>query len=125
MIYLTLEDLLRIAHRVLPVVEIKDTGLLESALGRPQASAFGADAYPDLLTKAAALTHSVTKNHALIDGNKPLGLASLIAFLGLNGPRLTMTNDEAFDFIIAIADGRLDSVTDMAKILKQGTEPRP
>lgn len=124
MIYLGLEDLLRLARRVLPVVQIKDSGLLESALGRPQASVFGADAYPGLLTKAAAVTHSVTKNHALIDGNKRLGLASLIAFLGVNGQRLTMTNGEAYDFVIAIAEGRLDSVIEMAEILERSTAPR-
>ncbi len=124
MIYLDLDDLLHIADRVLPVVEIKDSGLLESALGRPQASAFGADAYPDLHIKAAALVHSVTKNHALIDGNKRLGLAALIAFLGINGQRLTMTNDEAYDFIMAIAAGRRESVIELAEILRAGTESR-
>ena len=124
MIYLNLDDLMRIAHRVLPVVEVQDVGLLESALGRPQASGFGGDAYPDLNTKAAALVHSVTKNHALVDGNKRLGLAALIAFLGINGTRLSMTNDEAYDFIIAIAEGQLESVSQMAEVLRARTVAR-
>ncbi len=121
MIYLDLNDVMRIARRVLPSVEAQDAGLLESALGRPQASPFGADAYPDLHTKTAALVHSMTKNHALVDGNKRLGLATLVAFLGINGSRLAMTNDEAYDFIIAIAEGRLERVTDIAEILRAGT----
>lgn len=125
MIYLDLYALLHIADRVLPTVVIKDTGLLESALARPQASAFGADAYPDLHTKAAALVHSLTRNHALLDGNKRLALAGLIAFYGLNGRRLTMTNDEAYDFIIALVVGELNEVLDIAALLEGSTEPRP
>ncbi len=125
MIYLDLDALLHVAERVLPAVLIKDTGLLESALARPQASAFGADAYPDLHTKAAALVHSLAKNHALVDGNKRLALAGLIAFFGVNGLRLTMTNDEAYDFIISLVVGELDEVVDIAAILEGATEPRP
>ncbi|MGB3828118.1 MAG: Fic family protein [Ornithinimicrobium sp.] len=125
MIYLDLDDLLHVADRVLPTVQIKDSGLLESALARPQASAFGADAYPDLHTKAAALVHSLAKNRALIDGNKRLALAGLIAFDGLNGLRLTMTNDQAYDFIVSLAVGELDEVPAIAAILATTTEPRP
>lgn len=124
MIYLDLDDLLHIAERVLPTVVISDAGLLESALARPQASAFGADAYPDLHTKAAALVHSVAKNHALVDGNKPLALSALLAFYGVNGRRLTMTTDEAYDFIIALVVGELEAVPQIADILKKATEPR-
>ncbi|CAN5373348.1 type II toxin-antitoxin system death-on-curing family toxin [soil metagenome] len=125
MIYLDLDALLHVADRVLPTVLVKDTGLLESALARPQASAFGADAYPDLHTKAAALVHSLAKNHALVDGNKRLALAGLIAFYGVNGLRITMTNDQAYDFIISLVVGELDEVLDIAALLEGATEPRP
>ena len=92
MIYLDLEDLLRIAARVVgDEVQVRDAGLLESAAHRPRTTVFGADAYPDVHDKAAALLHSVVSNHALVDGNKRLGLAAVIAFLGLNGWRLTLT----------------------------------
>lgn len=86
MIYLTLPELLHVAVRALgnePAV--RDYGLLESALARPQAAAFGQDAYPDLDAKAAALLHSLARNHALTDGNKRLSLATTIAFYGVNG----------------------------------------
>lgn len=123
MIYLDLEDLLYIADRVLPVVQVRDAGLLEAAVTRPRASAFGAEAYPSLNLKAAALVHSVAANHALVDGNKRLALASLLAFLGLNGRRLEMTNNEAYDFIVAIASGALKDLENIAKVLDEATRP--
>lgn len=123
MIYLTLGDLLHVAERTLGPVEVRDLGLIESAAARPAATAFGEDAYPDLLSKAAALTHSLARNHALVDGNKRLALAGLITFLGVNGTRLTLANDEAHDFIIAIAAGDLDDVPAIAAVLAGATEP--
>ena len=98
---------------------------LESALARPQATAFGSDAYPGQDAKAAALLHSLARNHALIDGNKRLALAATIAFYGVNGRRLTVTNDEAYELIMDVAAGKLDSVDDIAPILATATEPRP
>ena len=84
---------------------------------------FGQDAYPDLDAKAAALLHSVARSHALIDGNKRLALAAIIAFHGLNGRRLTMTNDAAYDLVIGIAAGDLDSVDEIAVLLRGATRP--
>ena len=125
MIYLTLPELLHIAGRVLgPDYAVRDYGLLDAALARPQATAFGKDAYPTLDAKAAALLHSLARNHALIDGNKRLALAALIAFYGLNGRRLTLTNDAAYDLVMSVASGRLDTVDDIAAILQSATQPR-
>jgi death-on-curing protein len=124
-IYLTLPELLHIAERVLGSdPPVRDVGLLESAVARPQATAFGADAYPDLDGKAAALLHSLARNHALVDGNKRLALAALIAFYGVNGHRLTLTNDDAYDLVIDVATGHLDSVAEIAGRLRSATEPR-
>jgi death-on-curing protein len=123
-ILLELEELLQIAERVLPAVEVRDAGLLEAAAARPAASAFGEAAYPTLHEKAAALLHSLVRNHALVDGNKRLGLASVIAFYGVNGLRLTFTNDEAYDLIMGVAEGELDEVSFIAQRLEAGTEPR-
>ena len=106
MIYLTLPELLHIAVRALGgEPEVRDYGLLESALARPRATVFGSDAYPGLDAKAAALLHSLARNHALIDGNKRLALAATIAFYGVNGRRLTLTNDEAYELIMSVAEG--------------------
>lgn len=124
MIYLTLPELLHVAERVLGgEPPVRDIGLLEAAVARPRATAFGADAYPDLDAKAAALLHSAARNHALVDGNKRLALAAVIAFYGLNGRRLTLTNDAAYDLIIKVASGELDSVDEIATILATATQP--
>ena len=123
MIYLTLPELLHVAQRTLGgEPHARDIGLLESALARPQATVFGRDAYPDLDAKAAALLHSLTRNHALVDGNKRLGLAGIIAFYGVNGRRLTLTNDEAYDLVMAVAEGTLDAVEQIAARLADATE---
>lgn len=125
MIYLRYEELIYIAERAIgPDVVVRDHGLLESALARPQASVFGRDAYPTLMLKAAALTHSLVRNHGLVDGNKRLGLSGLIAFLGLNGIRLTWTNDEAYEFIVEIASGGLDEVSEIAERIERGSTRR-
>jgi len=124
-IYLTADELMHIARRVLgSEPKVRDYGLLEAAAARPRASAFGADAYANLDSKAAALPHSLARNHALIDGNKRLALAAVIAFYGVNGRRLTLANDEAYHLVIDVATGRLDLVDDIAARLRTATEPR-
>lgn len=125
MIFLDVDDLLYIAERATDgSVETRDVGLLESAAARPRASAFGADAYPTLHEKAAALLHLIVRNHALVDGNKRLGLAAVIAFYGVNGRRPTMTNDEAYEFVMAVAAGQIDDVGDIARRLESASEDR-
>ena len=120
MIFLDVEDLLYIAERATGApVEVRDAGLLESAASRPRTTVFGADAYPTVHQKAAALLHSLVRNHALVDGNKRLGLGALIAFYGLNGHRLTMTNDEAYEFVMAVAAGELDDVASSTATLQR------
>lgn len=107
--FVSLEDLVVIATRIggSPHV-VRDLGLLESAAARPRTSVFGTDAYPDLRTKAAALLESIVRNHALVDGNKRLGWLGLVVFLDLNGHRLDVDDDEAYDLVIGVAEGRLD-----------------
>jgi death on curing protein len=124
-IFLDLDSLLHVAKRTLGTEpEVRDYGLLESALARPQTSAFGEDAYSGIHEKAAALLHSLARNHALVDGNKRLALAATIAFYGMNGMRLTLTNDEAYDLVIDVATGRLDDVPAIASVPARGTEAR-
>ena len=118
MIHLNLDDLLHIAARTLGEVQVRDAGLLESAAARPWSTAFGEDVYPSIHGKAAALLHSVARNHALVDGNKRLALAATIAFYGLNGFRLTLSNDEAYDLVIAVSSGELDDVESIASWLE-------
>jgi death-on-curing protein len=123
-IYLDLEDLLHVARRILPTLEVRDVGLLESATARPQSSAFGEDAYPSIHSKAAALLHSIARNHALVDGNKRLSLAAVLAFYGLNGVRMTLTNHEAYERVVDVAAGSVRDVEVIAERLEGKTEPR-
>ena len=123
MIYLTLAELLHVAERTLGEVLVRDYGLLESALARPQTSVFGNDAYPTIEQKAAALLHSLARNHALVDGNKRLALAGTVAFLGVNGRRLTLDNDEAYDLVISVATGEVDDVSVIAGSLTTESVP--
>lgn len=119
MIYLTLDDLMYIAERVLDdPPHIRDHGLLAGAAARPSAAFAGEEAYSDLVSKAAALTHSLVGNHALVDGSKRLGLAGLIAFLGMNGARLTATDNEAYELIMALAEGKCPEAADFAVHLR-------
>ena len=125
MIYLTLDEVLAVAARVIDgEVLLRDAGLLEAAVARPRTSVFGEDAYPDLHSKSAALLLSICKNHALIDGNKRLALAAAIVMLGVNGWKLTLSNDEAYDLIIAVATGELCEVSDVAERLRSGSTTR-
>ena len=124
--YLDLEDLLQVAERTLGgAPEIRDVGLIESALARPQASAFGEDAYLSIFEKAAALLHSLCRNHPFVDGNKRVALMGTVTFLARNELRLTCTNDEAYDLVIAIATGALDDVDEIAARLRLYSAPRP
>jgi death-on-curing protein len=124
-IYLTLDEVLAVAARVIDgEVLLRDAGLLEAAVARPRTSVFGEDAYPDLHSKSAALLLSICKNHALIDGNKRLALAAAIVMLGVNGWKLTLSNDEAYDLIIAVATGELCEVSDVAERLRSGSTTR-
>lgn len=125
MIYLDLDDLLHVAARTLGEVQVRDAGLLESALARPRSTAFGEEVYPSIHAKAAALLHSLARNHALVDGNKRLALAGTIAFYGLNGVRLTFSNEEAYGLVMAIAAGDIDEVEPITARLSAYTEPWP
>jgi len=118
-IYLSVDELLRVAERVVPGgVTVRDVGLLEAAAVRPQTTVGAVDAYLDLISKAAALLHSLARNRALLDGNKRLALAGVIVFLGVNGVRLAATNNDAHDLVMSVATGDLDDVASIADRLR-------
>lgn len=102
--YLTLEDVLALIED-LGVGPIRDVGLLDSAVHRPQSSVFGDDAYPSLDDKAAVLLESLVRNHALVDGNKRIGWLAIVVFYGLNEVTLEAPDDDAYDLVIAVASG--------------------
>lgn len=105
--HLDVEDLLRLT-RLLEAGPVADVGLLEAARARPRASVLGEEAYPTLGLKAAALLHSVVRNHALVDGNKRLAWLAAVVLLDLNGHTADLDDDTAFELVMAAAEGRLD-----------------
>lgn len=119
--YLSLEDLLEIAAAIIPSVQVRDLGLLASAAARPRTSVFGDDAYPSLTEKAAAICHSVVRNHALVDGNKRLAWSATRVFLLINGHDIAYDIDDAEELILGAARGELDApaiATDLAAHLR-------
>lgn len=106
--YLDVEDIVEIASGILGDVPLRDVGLLASAAARPRASVFGSDAYARFADKAAALLHSLARNHPLVDGNKRLAWAATRTFYLLDGRDLTYTVDDAEALVQDVAAGRLD-----------------
>ncbi len=116
--YLDLDDLLVIARAAIGAdVAVRDYGLLESALARPRASVFGQDAYPELHLKAAALLHSLARNHALIDGNKRLAWTACRTFLAINEHWISAPEDDRFNLVIGVATGAITELDDIAEQL--------
>ncbi|WBB79029.1 Fic family protein [Micromonospora sp. WMMD882] len=120
--YPTLADVARLADKL--GLRIRDAGLIESALARPQTSVFGQAAYPDTWTKAAALLHSLVGNHPFLDGNKRMGWIVAVAFLRRNAA-LTASQladadqDAAYDLVIAVAEGQVTEVDRIADLLRK------
>ena len=118
-VYLDLDDLLLVAARAVEgTVVVRDYGLLESAVARPRTTVLGAEAYPDIHTKAAALLHSLCRNHSLVDGNKRLTWTACQVFLGLNGEWAEASEDDRFDLMIDVASGAIDTVDRIAEKLR-------
>jgi death-on-curing protein len=87
---------------------VRDLGLLDSALVRAQTRLYGQDAYPTLQLKAAAMVHSVINNHPMVDGNKRSAWVILNFFLVLNNRQLRSSQDKAYEFIMSIAEKRIE-----------------
>jgi death on curing protein len=122
--HLTVEQALRIARAAIGgPVEVRDIGLLESAVHRPRASVLGRDAYPDLISKAAALLHSLARNHPLVDGNKRLAWLATYVFCAKNGLVLDPDEDAAYELVVAVAAGELDDVAEIAEVLQSFVQP--
>ena len=85
---------------------VRDEGLLESALARPQNQAAYGD--PSLPEMAAAYAFGIARNHAFVDGNKRTALMAAYAFLRMNGMRLTAPEVEAVAVIRDLAAGEID-----------------
>ena len=101
---------------------LRDEGLLESAIYRPQASFGGQDLYPDLFSKTAALGHSFISNHPFVDGNKRVGFEAMRLMLRLNGYDIHASLEAKYDFAMDIAKGKRTEQA-IADWLKQHSRP--
>lgn len=122
--YLDVEDALTVTgHAAGSPAELRDPGLIAAAMARPAMSVFGDDAYPDLFAKAAALLHSLVRNHALVDGNKRAAWGSAWVFLEVNGIRLAedLDVDTAERLVLAAAKGEIE-VPEIAAGLRRFAE---
>lgn len=95
-----------------------DFGLLESAVLRPQTTVGGQDAYPSLHEKAAAMMHSLARNHAFTDGNKRAALLATIVYYGMNGFEFIAEQSPAIALVLDAAEGQID-VPAIAKRLSE------
>jgi death-on-curing protein len=120
--YLDLEDALQ--QIAVAGFYVKDLGLLDSALARPRTTLFGEDAYPTLELKAAAMVHSIIKNHAMVDGNKRTSWFMLSSFLYINGYFNEMNADQGMEFTLGIATDKLTLAEAAEMIRKHMVEVR-
>ncbi len=107
MIKLTKEQILMLHSELIKTTGgsdgIRDIGLLESALETPFQSYGGEELYPSIWAKAARLCYGLVKNHALVDGNKRIGVHAMLVFLSVNGYELEYTQKELSNLILDVA----------------------
>jgi death-on-curing protein len=109
-IFLTFEDVILIHKNQIEIyggaIEIRDVGLLESAINQPMTSFDKISLHPTIFDKAAAYLFYLCKNHPFLDGNKRVALASSLVFLDLNGYDILDPNEVLYDFVIGVAEGK-------------------
>jgi death-on-curing protein len=104
---------------------VRDPGLLEAALYRPQTGY-----YADLIEEAAALWESLLPNHAFFDGNKRTAFAATYTFLAINGARLTADAQETYDFIAGLHEANQFTFDQLVpwlrnQVAQERTDPLP
>jgi death on curing protein len=97
---------------------VRDPGLLEAALFRPQTGY-----YADLIEEAAALWESMSQNHPFIDGNKRTAFAAAYTFLGINGVRLSADAQETYDFLAGLYERNQFNFEQLVPWLRKHVEP--
>lgn len=123
--YLRSEDIIYINETQVGPGMVRDRGLLDAAVERPKMTVGGEDAYPDIHTKAAALTQSLVKNHPFVDGNKRTATLSDIAFYGINGYAFQAPEADLIHFVIDVATSELSEVDDIGRQLSQWVHALP
>ena len=121
-IYLTTDDVLTVNERFAGPDQLRDFGLVDAAVTRPQASAFGADAFPTIHEKAAALLHALARSHPFITANKRTAWMATAMFYMVNGYHLSAEANEVIGVTVDAAEGLL-GVADIAAVLKGWAQP--
>jgi len=120
--YLTPQNVIQIHFELVEATGgsqgLRDLGLLESAVMRPQQTFAGKDLYPTLILKAAALVHSLLLNHVFVDGNKRTATISMVEFLVLNGAKVKATNREIVDFAMWV-ENKKPTIEQISKWIKE------
>ncbi len=124
MIYLTSDDVQMINERFCGPDQLRDFGLLDSAVNRPQASALGEDAWPTIHEKAAALLHGLARNYPFVNGNKRTAWTATATamFYMVNGYNLYAEANEVVGLTVDAAES-LKGVADIAATLKVWAQP--
>jgi death-on-curing protein len=109
-IFLEVEDVLRIhqdqIERYGGGAELRDAGLLSSAVESPRVTFGGQSLHADLFEMAAAYLFHIVQNHPFVDGNKRTGTAAALVFLDLNGIEVDVDDDALADHVLDVAQGR-------------------
>ncbi len=124
--YLTLAEIVDLHRRLLQASGgapgIRDLGALEAAVAQPKTTFGGADLYPTLVEKAAALCLSLVLSHPFVDGNKRVGHAAMETFLVLNGAEVDARVDDQERLMLDLAAGRLGR-SQLTDWLRQHVKP--
>ena len=119
-IHLTVAQVMEIHESVIDAFGgsrgIRDRGLLESAIGAVQATAFGSSVFVDLAEIAAAYLFYLCRNHPFIDGNKRVGMTAAIVYLRLNGVEPSADSDEWERLVLDVASSSLDRDATTARL---------
>lgn len=112
MIKLTQEQILMLHTELISATGgtdgVRDFGLLSSALNAPFQQFDNADLFPTIQQKAARLGYGLIKNHAFVDGNKRIGVHTMLVFLEINGISLEYTQKELYTTVLDVASGKAD-----------------
>jgi death-on-curing protein len=133
--YLTIDELVYINEQITQdskihtIVDgkrkVRDMGLLEAAVGRPMQTVFGEDAYPTTPEKAAALLHSLVRNHPFADGNKRTAAIAALFMLQVNGLCAVWDRAQALNYIVEMAEGERDASAFAAWLPTEPCPPSP
>lgn len=85
--------------------ELRDEGLLDSAISTPFQTFGEADLYPTIVDKACRLGYGLIKNHPFVDGNKRIGTHAMLVFLEINNVSVEYEDEELIETILGVAAG--------------------